>query len=207
MSSVVRSVSVLGFALMAACAVAPKDSGDTGGTLDPTASEGDDSASTADAIRQYTPTGEELAPVGETINGFSTGGFEYWPYKETPPLYPSKIQWGYDSGSEPAKKCMAAAFADLKEILRDPPPELVQLKEKYGIRSFFNWNNDMTDAPTRVRAQIREIWLYQGRLIKWISETKRDGTCLLPERSDLVAFAKGCLEAPSSCNIETEASP
>jgi hypothetical protein len=67
------------------------------------------------------------------------------------------------------------------------------VKEKYGISSFFNWNNDYYGAPEE-RSGSERIWLYQGRLIKWMSATNRDGTCKLPEKSDLVNFLNRCLE-------------
>jgi hypothetical protein len=149
-----------------------------------------------DDIRSYSPREVEGVPIETSVNGFYIGGYEYWPFKEEQPLYPSKIQWGYEAGSEPAKKCMAASKRALVEILQNPPAELLELKRKTGISSFFNWNNDYTgaEADGMASSNFRVLWLYNGRLMKWISETNRDGNCRLPERSDLRALARDCLK-------------
>src|SRR5688572_17341838 len=96
-------------------------------------------------IRTVRPSGGEALPE-LSAGGFSFGGFEYWPYKEAQPLYPEKIQWGFEAGSPPARVCMAMAARELHKILQDPPASLKQLKEKHRISSFFNWNNDYTGA-------------------------------------------------------------
>jgi hypothetical protein len=137
---------------------------------------------------------ESGMPANKSINGFSFGGCEYWPYAVSASPYPDHIVWGCTPGSSPeARKCMAAGMRRLAVILADPPPELVKLKEKYGISSFFNWNDDYYGAPEGRQGNER-IWLYQGRLIKWMSATNRDGSCKLPQKKDLVDFSKRCLE-------------
>ena len=100
---------------------------------------------------------------------------------------------------------MAAARSVLEGILTsDVPPELDALRTKQGVFKFWNWNNDLTDAPPGRVPTSRALWLYDGSrgdggLIKWISETERDGTCHLPTRDDLVAFAKACVTDFPSC--------
>lgn len=169
------------------------------GTLAVLACASTDDTSTGtgeDDIKKYKPKEVENFPTDYSINGFSLGGYEYWPFKEEQPIYPSKVKWGYESGSAPAKKCMAAAKTALIEILKDPPAELLELKRKTGISSFFQWNNDYTDAPANAMQSsgMRVLWLYNGRLMKWISETNKNGTCLIPERKDLRALARDCLK-------------
>lgn len=133
-------------------------------------------------------------PKDKSINGFSFSGCEYWPYAVSASPYPDHIVWGCNPGSSPeAQTCMAAGMRRLAVILKDPPPELLKVKEKYGISSFFNWNDDYYGAPEGRQGNER-IWLYQGRLIKWMSATNRDGSCKLPEKSDLVDFLNRCLE-------------
>jgi hypothetical protein len=181
-------------------------------------SSDDDAESSVGAYSQYTPAqradggseagdaanvadeapGIELdatgMPVQKSMNGFSFSGCEYWPYAVSASPYPEHIVWGCNPGSSPeAQSCMAAGMRRLAVILKDPPPELLKVKEKYGISSFFNWNNDYFGAPEE-RSGSERIWLYQGRLIKWMSATNRDGTCKLPEKSDLVKFLNRCLE-------------
>lgn len=133
-------------------------------------------------------------PKNRYVNGFSFSGCEYWPYAVSASPYPDHIVWGCQPGSSPeARTCMAAGMRRLAVILQDPPPELLAVKEKYRISSFFNWNNDYYGAPPERRGSER-IWLYNGRLIKWMSATNRDGTCKLPERQDLVNFLNRCLQ-------------
>ena len=143
---------------------------------------------------------ENGMPRQRTINGFSFGGCEYWPVARSASPYPDHIVWGCSPGSSPqAHTCMAASMRRLAVILQDPPPELLQLKERYRISSFFNWNNDYYGAPEGRRGT-DNLWLYEGSLIKWISMTDRDGTCRLPEKRDLVTFANRCLRATPDAN-------
>jgi hypothetical protein len=136
---------------------------------------------------------EKGFPKNKSMNGYSFSGCEYWPYAISASPYPDHIVWGCTPGSSPeAQKCMAAGMRRLAVILKDPPEELKKVKEKYGISSFFNWNNDYYNAPAD-RSGSERIWLYNGRLIKWMSATNRDGTCKLPEKSDLVKFLNRCL--------------
>jgi hypothetical protein len=152
-------------------------------------------AVSSDDYTLYQPAEVENRADDRAVNGFSIGGQEYWPYKEAPPLYPQKIRWGFSAGSAPAQKCMAKAERDLEAILQNPPAELVALKQQTGIASFFSWNNDYTDAARDGMAPpgFRRLWLYKGNLIKWISETNKDGSCLIPDRNDLRSFAQDCL--------------
>jgi hypothetical protein len=161
----------------------------------------DESGSSEDEIRRYRPSGERnetLAPQ-QSVNGFNIGGFEYWPFKEEQPLYPSKIKWGFSAGSDPARLCMAEANRALGKILQDPPASLVELKTKHNVSSFFNWNNDYTGAEADGMADMRDLWLYNNSLIKWISETNKDGSCRIPTKADLDRFAKRCVRDYPDC--------
>lgn len=132
-------------------------------------------------------------PKNRSMNGFSFGGCEYWPYAVSASPYPDSIVWGCSPGSSPeAQKCMAAGMRRLAVILQNPPEQLKKVKEKYRISSFFNWNNDYYGAPEDRQGSER-IWLYNGSLIKWMSGTNRDGTCKLPEKEDLIRFLDRCL--------------
>ncbi len=170
-----------------------------------TNSEGSDEdeimPSSEDEIRTFRPRGErdESLPTQTSINGFYIGGYEYWPFKEEQPLYPSKIKWGFSAGSDPARLCMAEATRSLARILEDPPASLKQLKEKHNVSSFFNWNNDYTDAERDGMASMRTLWLYNNSLIKWISETNKSGSCRIPSKADLDRFAKRCLRDYPDC--------
>lgn len=142
-------------------------------------------------------------PSSQTIGRFTISDFEYWPWKEKDPIYPDKVLWGYKAGTPAAKKCMTEARAVLVDILtNDVPPELEELRAKHRVRSFYNWNNDMTDAPAsrKLPEMYEGLWLYEESLIKWMSHTERDGSCRLPNRDDLVTFAKACLKTFPNCD-------
>ncbi len=156
-------------------------------------------------------------PASQKVGKYQIGNFEYWPYSHPNP-YPNYTICGYNGEQEcgwngPAKgpppdaarRCMAEARAVLEDILKnDVPPELDELRTKQGVFKFWNWNNDMTGAPEGRKATSRDLWLYDGArgdggLIKWISETERDGSCHLPTRADLVTFAKACITDFPKC--------
>ena len=141
---------------------------------------------------------EHGMPRNKSINGFNFSGCEYWPFAVSASPYPDHIVWGCNPGSSPqGEACMAAGMRRLAVILTDPPPELVKVKERFGISSFFNWNNDYYGAPEGRRGT-ESIYLYNGRLIKWRTGTNRDGSCQLPEKSDLVNFLNQCLTGEGS---------
>jgi hypothetical protein len=145
-----------------------------------------------------TPTDIEVDadgfPKSTSVNDYSFSGCEYWPYKVEGSPYPDHIQWGCTSGSDAAKKCMAQAMVDLAKILQDPPAELKAFSQKNGISSFYNWNNDMTDAPADRGDRKPYLWIYNKSLIKWMSTTTRDGTCIVPTRDDLVKLMTDCMD-------------
>lgn len=151
-------------------------------------------------------------PAGQKIGSFQITGYEYWQWKKTDPYAGGdEVAWGYNGDGEPqaippvlptdqARACMAEARKVLEDILtNDVPPELEAFRVKRKIVAFWQWNNDMTDTPKgkEVPGEYQSLWLYDGRLIKWMSHTNRDGTCRLPTRADLVKFAKGCTDTPS----------
>jgi hypothetical protein len=86
-------------------------------------------------------------------------------------------------------------------LKNDVPPELEAFRAKTGVNAFWQWNNDMTGTAPGVEApkEYQSLWLYDKRLIKWMSHTDRDGTCRLPTKADLVKFAKGCIKSFPNC--------
>lgn len=142
-------------------------------------------------------------PDKQTIGSYVVSSYEFWPWKLPEPIYPDKVQWGYAAGGPEAQKCVAEARKVLVNILaHDVPPELDELRTKHGVRTFYNWNNDMTGAPAKVKIpELYEgLWLYEEGLIKWMSHTERDGTCRIPTRDDLVVFARSCLKTFPNCD-------
>lgn len=151
-------------------------------------------------------------PAGQKIGAFQISGYEYWQWKKEDPYNGGKaVAWGYNGDGEPdtgvkptdkSRACMAEARKVLEDILtNDLPPELEAFRAKHGVNAFWQWNNDMTDAAPAVRVpkNYESLWLYDKRLIKWMSHTERDGSCRLPTRADLVKFATGCMTAFPKC--------
>jgi hypothetical protein len=144
-----------------------------------------------------------------TIGKFQITGFEYWQWVKGDHVYDdgASVAWGYNGEGEPqasppvlptdaSRACMAESNKVLQNILKnDLPPELEAFRAKTGVKQFWQWNNDMTGTKAGVEApaDYQSLWLYDNRLIKWMSHTNRDGTCRLPTRDDLVKFAKGCI--------------
>ncbi len=173
-----------GAAILAACSSETVSQGDDNFT------ENSDLPSCDDLTAKLcNPEGAQSNTGYEHVSGYSTGGVEYWPYAQPQPLYPDKIQWGYEAGSEAAQKCQGASLYRLTKYLASPPTELIKFSERTGVRGFYQWNNDMTGAAEGVRAMHPNLWLYENSLIKWISQTNRDGTCTLPTVDDLKRFA------------------
>ena len=150
-----------------------------------------------------------------TVGNFEITGFEYWQWVKGGHVYDNgaSVAWGYSGEGEPqanppvlptpqSKACMAEANKVLNDILKnDVPPELEAFRAKTGVNAFWQWNNDMTgtDPGVEVPAEYQSLWLYDKRLIKWMSHTNRDGTCRLPTKADLVKFAKGCIKSFPNC--------
>ena len=162
-------------------------------------------------------------PDQQTIGKFQITGFEYWQWKKDDP-YANEMgpAWGYNGDGQPdygvkptdqSRACMAEARAVLEKLLtKDVPPELEALRQKTVplnaadkavpiVNTFWQWNNDMTDAKPGVEVpdDYQGLWLYDKRLIKWMSHTERDGSCRLPTRESLVKFATGCLKSYPTC--------
>lgn len=139
----------------------------------------------------------------ETIGDFIVSSYEFWPHAAGDPVPPEKVGYGYAAGSGPARACAAEARKVLVEILKTrPPSSLARLREKHGVRAFFQQNHDMTGAPEGRKAPTAQsgLWLYDARLVKWVSHTERDGRCRLPNARDLDDFAKRCEETFPRCD-------
>src|SRR5690606_17756560 len=101
--------------------------------------------------------------------------------------------YSFSEGTDAGRLCMQAAAIRFEAIMADPPAELVQLREESNWSgSFFNWNDDYSRADWGDASGPR-LWAWRTTLIKWISQTKRDGSCLLPTRDLVVKAAEACL--------------
>jgi hypothetical protein len=134
-----------------------------------------------------------LAPADYTRpNGgeFSLGGTEFW-QKWSGGHNPT---YSYDDGTNLGKLCMQASAIRFEEIMKAPPADLVALKDTNWSGSFFNWNDDFSDASSWGSPSSARLWAWRTSLIKWISQTGKDGSCRLPTRELVEKAAKACLD-------------
>jgi hypothetical protein len=124
-------------------------------------------------------------------NGFNLGGTEFW-QKWSGGHNPT---YSFSEGTDTGRRCMQAAAIRFETIMKDPPEELVKLKadSNWG-GSFFNWNDDFSGPNAYGDGSGARLWAWRTSLIKWISQTKKDGSCLLPTRDMVVNAAKACLQ-------------
>jgi hypothetical protein len=133
--------------------------------------------------------------------GFQLSGTEFWQrwaggYNPT---------YHFADGTEAGRRCMQASAIRFEAILTDPPPALVTLRDTTNWGgAFFNWNDDFTRAVNRDGSN-PTLWAWRTTLIKWMSQTNRDGSCYLPTRELVERAANACLaaaEANGSGEIE-----
>ena len=121
--------------------------------------------------------------------GFSLGGTEFW-QKWSGGHNPT---YSFGEGTDAGRLCMQASAIRFEEIMKDPPVELVKLRDETNWNgSFFNWNDDYSKSEWGDATNPR-LWAWRTSLIKWISQTKQDGSCLLPTRDLVVKAATACL--------------
>ena len=135
---------------------------------------------------------EELAAPDRydypSADGFYLSGTEFW-QKWSGGHSPT---YSYGEGTEPGRRCMQASAIRFETIMADPPPELVALRDDSNWGgSFFNWNDDYAEA-TWGDASGARLWAWRTGLIKWISQTARDGSCYLPTLDMARRAASAC---------------
>jgi hypothetical protein len=125
-----------------------------------------------------------------SVDGFYLSGTEFW-QKWSGGKNPT---YSFSDGTDAGRLCMQASAIRFEAIMKDPPPEMVQLNEQSNWSgSFFNWNDDYSQSDYGDASAAR-LWAWRTSLIKWISQTKKDGSCLLPTRDLVVKAALACLE-------------
>ncbi|MGB0591865.1 MAG: hypothetical protein ACPGU1_19470 [Myxococcota bacterium] len=122
--------------------------------------------------------------------GFSLSGTEFWQKwagGESP-------TYQFAEGTEAGRRCMIASGKRFEAILADPPQGLLTLRlESKWSGSFFNWNDDYSQSDWG-DGQSARLWAWKTGLIKWISQTSKDGSCYLPTLEMVEALAERCLE-------------
>jgi len=131
---------------------------------------------------------------------FHMSGTEFW-QKWTGGKNPT---YSFTEGTDAGRLCMQASAIRFATIMADPPAELVKLDaDTNWSGSFFNWNDDYSQSDWGDGTGAR-LWAWRTGLIKWISQTKRDGSCLLPTRDLVIAAATACLERGASAQGEIQ---
>jgi hypothetical protein len=125
----------------------------------------------------------------EDFGNLSLGGTEFW-QKWTGGHNPT---YSFEEGTDAGRLCMQAAAIRFEAIMVDAPAKLLELETATNWDgSFFNWNDDYSQA-TSGDASGSRLWAWQTYLIKWISQTGRDGSCYLPTREMVERAATACL--------------
>ena len=119
------------------------------------------------------------------------GGTEFW-QKWTGGHNPT---YSFSEGTDAGHLCMQASAIRFDAIMKVPPPEIVKLNtETNWGGSFFNWNDDYSNEASFGDASGARLWAWRTGLIKWISQTKKDGSCLLPTRDMVIRAANVCIQ-------------
>jgi hypothetical protein len=135
------------------------------------------------------PTDYAYPDAGTT--GFNLGGTEFW-QKWSGGHNPT---YSFSEGTDAGRMCMQASAIRFEAILKDAPVELVKLNtETNWSGSFFNWNDDYSNPASFGDASGARLWAWRTGLIKWISQTKKDGSCFLPTREMVIRAANACLQ-------------
>lgn len=123
--------------------------------------------------------------------GFNLGGTEFW-QKWSGGHNPT---YSFSEGTDAGRLCMQASAIRFESIMADAPAELVQLNDATNWSgSFFNWNDDYSHESAYGDASGPRLWAWRTGLIKWISQTAKDGSCHLPTRDLVIKAARSCLE-------------
>jgi len=124
-------------------------------------------------------------------NGFSLGGTEFW-QKWTGGHNPS---YSYGDGTEAGRKCMQASAIRFQALMADPPATYTYALENTAwTGSHFNWNDDYSPANASGRASGAVLWAWRTGLMKFISQTGKNGECYLVTRSQVEAAGAACAQ-------------
>lgn len=136
-----------------------------------------------------------------TMGSFRLSGTEFW-QKWEDGLNPT---YSYNAGTNAGQKCMYASAIRFQAIMAEPPQSLVDLVEQTNWSgSFFNWNDDFSHETSYQRPRGAALWAWRTSLIKWISQTGKDGACHLPTRALVDRAAQACLTTGASTEGEIQ---
>lgn len=134
-----------------------------------------------------TPAYEDLFPG---VTQFNMNGWEWW--QKWPGGFAPTFE--YSEATPEGIVCSVASALRFAAVMHSPPEDIVRLlSETTWEGRFFNWNDDYSMESSSGDASGSELWAWRDYLIKWISQTSRDGTCYLPTYSMLESAAANCL--------------
>lgn len=150
------------------------------------------------------PDDLEAPPYGypSVSTGFGLGGTEFWqkfPGGKSP-------TFNYAEGSDYGRRCLYASARRFEAIMSNPPEALNVLKSNTNWNgSFFNWNDDYGHEEAWGDASGARLWAWRTSLVKWISQTSKDGSCYLPTLDMVHMLIVDCLDqAGVSFEVTTE---
>ena len=124
----------------------------------------------------------------QVSTGFGLGGTEFW-QKWAEGHNPT---YSFYEGTAHGRRCMQASAIRFESIMAEPPEELVTLKEESNWSGrFFNWNDDYSQSEWGDGRSAR-LWAWRTGLVKWISQTNKDGSCYLPTLDLVKSLAANC---------------
>jgi hypothetical protein len=136
------------------------------------------------------PEGTEAPPYerAQVTTRFRLSGTEFW-QKWTGGLNPT---YQYSEGTVFGRRCMFASARRFEAIMNNPPPAIDELRDNSRWSGgFFNWNDDYSQSDWSDGSSAR-LWAWRTTLIKWISQTNRDGSCYLPTYDMVETAALSC---------------
>jgi hypothetical protein len=123
------------------------------------------------------------------IEQFNMNGWEWW--QKWPGGFAPTFE--YEEATDAGVRCSVASALRYAAIMQDPPEDLFHMLEETTWEGrFFNWNDDFSDPASTGDGTGAVLWAWEYYLLKWISQTNRDGSCYLPTRGMLVEAGAVC---------------
>lgn len=185
------------YALSASCSGGPCGEGDVPPVPEDIFAQARDVTLETITIDGPAPDSYTPASVDGAIGLGGTEFWQRWPGGHSP-------SFSYSAGTERGRACMQASAIRFETIMADPPESVTRLLDESNWSGrFFNWNDDFTEA-TSGDARGPVLWAWRTGLIKWISQTARDGTCHLPTLELVERAAEACLSTAMQDGGEIE---
>ena len=183
----------------------PRNTPDNTSEPQPLCASADDPFAEAYNVEQHLVSFPDGTPAptykaASTDTGFYLGGTEFWqkwPGGKNP-------TYSYYEGTVFGQRCMYASARRFEAIMAVAPQSLETLRTQSNWGgSFFNWNDDFSESSWGNGSSAR-LWAWRTTLVKWISQTNKDGTCYLPTLSMVESLATKCAARADSSEGEIQ---